>query len=153
VNRLPILLLALSLAMTGCSALPWLTPPPGEQLVRDLAMQRQAWTDKGIDDYRFVVRLGCLCPPEIAGPFEITVVNGVATAVSREGRPVDPAGLPGLPLTIEAVFDVTQRHVGAPRLDVQFDPAWSFPADVSVDPIAEAVDDEFAIMILVFEPS
>jgi hypothetical protein len=150
--RHSILLLAFSVAVSGCSALPGPAPGPREELARELARQREAWMARGVDDYRFVIRHGCFCPPEISGPFSVTVVDGVPTTVTWEGQVVDPARVPRLPLTIEGVFDVAQRSLGASRIEVQFDPVWAFPADVSVDPSAEMVDEEFGIMIQLFEP-
>jgi len=139
-------------ALAACSLLPLPTPGPGGEVARVAAEQRSFWQGKGIASYTFSVSRPCFCPPEWSGPFEVTVVDGATTVVTYEGAPAAAANVEHIPKTIEAVFDLLIANA-ATTVEVTYDPIFGFPASISVDPLVNAIDDEFDITISDFQPS
>lgn len=136
---------ALPLVLAGCSMLEFLSPDPATESQRRLAAAAELWERAGIDDYRFTIVRGCFCPAD--GPSDVTVRDGVVTEVRRGGVPIDPAELPGVPLTIPAVFDLLRGLRPEAEFVATYDPETGVPTDVSVDPIPNAIDDEFGLTI------
>ena len=132
-------------ALAACSLVPLPTPGPGGEVARVAAEQRSFWRSQGIASYTFGVTRTCFCPPEWSGPFEVTVVM-------YQGAPAPGANVEHIPKTIEAVFDLLIANV-ATKVDVTYDPIFGFPASISVDPLVNAIDDEFGITITSFDPT
>jgi len=139
-------------AFAACSLLPLPTAGPGGEVARVAAEQRSFWRDQGFASYTFSVSRPCFCPPEWSGPFEVTVVDGATTVVTYQDVPAPAANIEQIPKTIEAVFDLLIANA-ATTVDVTFDPLFGFPASFSVDPIVNAIDDEFGITITNFDPT
>ena len=139
-------------ALAACSLLPLPTPGPGGEVARVAAEQRSFWRSQGIASYTFGVTRTCFCPPEWSGPFEVTVVDGATTVVMYQGAPAPGANVEHIPKTIEAVFDLLIANA-ATTVDVTYDPVFGFPASYSLDPIVNAIDDEFGITITSFDPT
>jgi hypothetical protein len=139
-------------ALAACSLLPLPTPGPGGEVARVAAEQRSFWRSQGIASYTFSVTRSCFCPPEWSGPFEATVVDGATTLVTYLGAPAPAANIEFIPKTIEAVFDLLIANA-ATTVDVTYDPIFGFPASFSVDPIVNAIDDEFGITVANFDPT
>lgn len=145
--------LTLALVTAACSFLPGMTPDRRTELQREVAGHAARWELAGIDSYSFTITRACFCPPEFSGPFRVTVESGAVTAVTYEGQPVAGNTVAGVPLTIDAVF-VTLLSLGPEAsLTGTWDDTRGYPTDVSVDPIPNAVDDEFTIRIEDFEPA
>jgi hypothetical protein len=138
-------------ALAACSLLPLPTPGPGGEVARVAAQQRSFWRGKGIASYTFNVSRPCFCPPEWSGPFEVTVVDGATTVVTYQGAPAPAANVEHVPKTIEAVFDLLIANA-ATTVDVTYDSTFGFPDAFSVDPIKNAIDDEFSVTITNFQP-
>ncbi len=139
-------------ALAACSLLPLPTPGPGGEVARVAAEQHSFWRSQGIASYTFSVSRPCFCPPEWSGPFDVTVVDGATTGVTFQGFPAAAAFVEHIPTTIEAVFDLLIANA-ATTVDVTYDPIFGFPASYSVDPIVNAIDDEFSITITNFGPT
>jgi hypothetical protein len=107
----------------------------------DLEDARRKWGRQGIDSYSFVVREICFCPLE--GPFRVTVIRDrVASVTDAEtGAPATPRS--GVPLTVDALFAVVEDALEtADEVEVRYDPALGYPAEIAIDRIRQAVDDE-----------
>ena len=148
--RRPFAALLVIPALAACSLLPLPTPGPGGEVARVAAEQRSFWRSQGFASYTFSVSRPCFCPPEWSGPFEVTVVDGATTVVTYQGAPAPAANVEHIPKTIEAVFDLLIANA-ATTVDVTYDPIFGFPASMSVDPIVNAIDDEFGITITNFD--
>ncbi len=125
-------------------------PPPGDDAADRLREAKAVWDSAGLTDYRFVVTVHCECPPEVAGPFEITVRNGKFWSAGWQGgeTPADPE-----PITIEDAFDVIATAIAAgTEVLVSYDPTYGHPLDVVIDPAAVAVDGGLAFSITAFTP-
>ena len=138
-------LTAVSLIALACS----ISGPDGEDdpLAR-LADAVEAWEASGISNYELAMRRTCgECLPASALAVVVTVSAG-ETSVSRatNGEPVEaPAGI--YP-DVEGLFDLIEDMVLAGAdVDVDYDGDLGFPRSISVDPVPDAVDDEFGYVI------
>lgn len=146
-----IILLGLVGLLAGCSLIPGASLGPREERLQDLAEHQAAWIAKGVDDYSFSVERSCFCPPD--GPYDVTVVNGVVTNVTRAGKPVRPDEARLVPKTVPELFAIVAAQVDAAKLTVGWDPAFGFPASISADPVANMADEEFGIVVTNFRPA
>lgn len=147
------LLAIVAVLVAGCDLIGLATPDPDANLARRVEAGLVRWRDAGVDDYAFTVRFGCFCPPEVTGPFRVTVVDGSAVDVRTEdGRQVAAADLMA-PTTIDGVFERATRALGGDKADIELDPAWGFPVRISADPIEDAVDDEWGLEVTDFRPA
>lgn len=110
--------------------------------VRELKKARAAWRGLGIRDYRMTVRRGCFC----IGPFQnrITVRDGKPAGLSG-GLWYGPRTVPGM---FKIIDEAIVRRVA--DIDVRYDNRLGYPAEVSIDYIALAVDDEITYRITSF---
>ncbi len=125
-------------------------PHPNDHAAAQLREARAAWDAAGLTDYRFVLTVHCECPPEVAGPFEITVRNGEFWSGWWQGgdTPADPE-----PITIADAFDVIAAAINAgTEVQVTYDAEYGHPLDVVIDPAAVAVDGGLAFSITKLTP-
>jgi hypothetical protein len=110
------------------------------------------WLDAGIDDYEYVLRLSCFCPPEITQPGRVRVRDGTIDSVEDpdDGTPLDPADY----LTLPELFGVVQQAIDAEAyaLAVTYDATRGFPASVQVDFDELVADDELEYTATEFVP-
>lgn len=114
---------------------------------------RQAWRAQRTDTYTFTYVRSCECLPETAGPFGVTVREGVVTDVVYQGNPVDPASQPFY--TIEALFDLIRAasEREADRIDVEYHPEYGYPTEIYIDYERNTADEEDIISVTAFEQS
>lgn len=148
--RKPLLLIGLTALLAACSLLPGASPRPPDALGA-LAQHQAQWQAKGLNDYTFTITPQCFCP--FSDPLDVTVAGGVATRITKAGQPVAPREVEGLPKTVPELFAVLSARAGAAKLSVEWDPTFGFPASIQVDPIANAIDDEFGYLITNFRPA
>lgn len=149
-TRPPILLLGLTAILAACSLFPGASSPPRGAL-EALAAHQAQWTSKGLDDYTLTITRQCFCP--FTDPLQVTVVDGVATAITNVGQAVQPREADGLPKTVPELFAVVAAQAGAAKVTVEWDPAFGFPTSIQVDSIANAIDDEFGYLVTDFRPA
>jgi hypothetical protein len=104
---------------------------------------REQWESQGIDSYAITVREICFCPRERGGPFRITVRDGrvVSAEYLGEGTGIEPHA--NFPRTVDDLFATARAAMReADAVEVRYDPTYSFPSDIRVDRIANAIDDE-----------
>lgn len=132
-------LLALACSVSG---------PDEENALAGLAEAIQAWQASGISDYQLAMRRTCgECLPTSALAVVVTVSGGVKT-VSRatNGEPVEaPAEI--YP-DVEGLFDlIEEMALAGADVEAEYDDELGFPRSISVDPVPDAVDDEFGYVI------
>ena len=106
------------------------------------------WKSQALTSYRFDYSRNCFCP-DSGTVYVVRVQNGAVTTVTEKatGTPVDAKDLSSFP-TIDAIFiTIDKADHEAASLSVTYDAAMGFPTAVSIDWIAEAVDDEVSMTI------
>ncbi|MEO7664038.1 MAG: DUF6174 domain-containing protein [Candidatus Limnocylindrales bacterium] len=141
---LGILLLVTAFLTAGCALLPGASPPSE---LSEVQRHAATWAAKGPASYSMTVQRSCFCPPESSGPFTVVVRDGAVASVTFDGKPIAVGGLRGVPITIPAVFDLLAAQPKTAKVSIGWDEQLGFPLSFSVDPIPNAVDDEFAITV------
>ena len=143
-----IILLLLALTLAACSA-------GGTELSRN----QSKWRNANITHYRFQLSLGCFCLFRSQMPMTVEVKDGkvVSTVdVNGEAFPLDdPMSEFVLKYTtIDRIFSELDSDSvrEADKLTVSYDPTYGFPAEVAIDYIELAADDELYLTISAFEP-
>lgn len=163
-----LLLLALTFILAACSALPFNrpggqesgTPPDVTPVVPEgeLGENQAKWKNAGVQSYRFKLHIGCFCAFRDRMPLTIEVRDGQVTSMTySDGTPV-PAGDPGREMferfaTIERIFTELRSgpSAAAELVRTTYDPTYGFPADLYIDPLQQAADDEFSVQVSEFE--
>ena len=121
----------------------------------ELEQNRDKWSQAGITHYRFQLSVGCFCAFRDLMPLTVEVKDGVIVSISdSRGDPVPAEQLEFFDQynTLERLFDYTaQAQKDADEVTVTYDTTYGFPAQVSIDNIKEAVDDELGLSVLNFE--
>ncbi|HNP73356.1 MAG TPA: DUF6174 domain-containing protein [Kouleothrix sp.] len=124
------------------------------QLGGQLQRYRARWAARVPAAYRYTLRVGCFCPPEVTQPVEVTVRDAAVIALvgASSRQPVRGAQLDEA-APIEQLFVLIQRAIdqGADRVDVQYDPEFGYPRAIAIDYMRDASDDEVTYTIEKFE--
>ena len=143
-----IVLLMLALILAACSA----------GSTTDFDKNLAKWNDANISHYRYQLFIGCFCPFAGDMPLIIEVKDGEVVSMTRsDGTPIsqtDPSyGVYESYATIDRVFlKLEADQTGeADEVIVTFDSTYGFPANVAVDNIKEAIDDEISYQVSSFE--
>ena len=116
------------------------------------------WEAQNIGHYQFTVAVSCFCP---FANVEVTyeVLNGEVVNQSVQtssDNPVDEAQVSDFYQsynTIEKVFDYVGDAINkADETNIEYDPTYGFPTNITVDWIKLAVDDEMYLTLSNFEP-
>ena len=150
--RRQLVLLFTTLAVAACATITVGTPGPTGAVAERAAAQRLVWDAQHIRTYTFTIERQCFCPPDFGGPFEVTVVEGAPTLVTFQGGVALADRVQDLPKTMEAVFNVVFQNAATEPL-VVYDDRFGFPLRIGVDPIPNAIDDEFTIVVSNFRPA
>ena len=121
-----------------------------EEILEELEQQREIWAEEGISDYTMTVEIGCFCPPEQQGPFEVTVVDGKLDDVMMGGETADPSNRDFF--TVTGLFSTIEEHADADEIDITYSPS-GYPTTIDVDPSREIVDEEFRIDVRTLTPN
>lgn len=137
--------IAVLLLLAACSSSP---TGPSRHWLRDLDAARERWQASGITDYSFTYRKSCFCPPLLV---RVNVRDGQITAIFDQNAdtafvaPFDDYTMTGLFNDIEQVIDN-----GPHRFTADYDDNNGRVVSMSADPIANAVDDEWAFSVSEF---
>lgn len=144
-KRFGICLVLLAIAISACS------PRAGSELARN----RDKWLAAGVTHYRFQMSVLCFCPFSQQMPLAIEVLDGrVVSMAYKDGTPVPESERANFSAyaTIDGLFASTEDALQrADQIDVKYDPVYGFPAQVQIDFIKNAVDDEMALSASGFE--
>ena len=141
-------LLILALIMVACSG-------GGSDFERN----QKTWRDAGITHYRFELSIGCFCPFRDKMPLTVEVRDGQIVAMAAaDGTLVLDTDLNysffAPYSTVDQLFTKLDQalHGGADSVTVTYDPTYGFPAEIQIDPIKNAMDDELYLSATKFEP-
>ena len=125
----------------------------------ELSLNQDKWQDAGINHYRFELTVGCFCPFRSQMPLTVEVQGGeVVSMVDVNGDAVlttDPMSEFILKyVTIDRIFTELESDSvqEADKLTVTYDSTYGYPAEVAIDFIERAMDDELYISVSAFEP-
>jgi hypothetical protein len=138
-------LTAISLLALGCSVT---GPDDEENGLAGLTEAVQAWQASGISDYELAMRRTCgECLPVDALAVVVTVSGGEkAVSLASNGEPV--AAQPRTYPDVDGLFDLIEDFaLAGAHVEVDYDDELGFPRSISVDPVPDAVDDEFGYVI------
>jgi hypothetical protein len=120
----------------------------------DLARNREKWRQAGLSHYRYTLFIGCFCPFGDKLPLTVEVRDGDAVAMTySDGTQIEP-GDPSNEFfsryaTIDRIFAELEADLGgrADEVTASYDPAYGYPAQVDIDHIKEATDDEMGLTV------
>ncbi len=115
-----------------------------QAILTELEKQRALWAENGDNTYTMVVEIGCFCPEEYRGPFEVTVVDGNIESVTMNDQDVDPADRSFL--TVEGLFSTIEDYAHSDEITVTYEPA-GYPSTIDIDPDFNIVDEELFIEV------
>ncbi len=125
----------------------------GGKAAGELEAAEERWMKAGISDYNLVVGYACFCPPEVRGPFEVTVENGEVVEIRFDGAAIEPQ--PGITpvevFTVEGLFAEIRSSLDADEITVSYDERGN-PTLIDIDRIANAIDDELTITAVLTTP-
>ncbi|HJU87581.1 MAG TPA: DUF6174 domain-containing protein [Gemmatimonadota bacterium] len=136
---------AVFLLILGCSVS---GPDDEENGLAGLTEAIEAWQASGISDYELAMRRTCgECLPVDALAVVVTVSGGEKTvSLASNGQPV--AAPPPTYPDVDGLFGLIEDFVLAGAdVAVDYDDDLGFPRSISVDPVPDAVDDEFGYVI------
>ena len=125
----------------------------------ELSRNQSKWQDADIAHYRFQLGVGCFCPVGGIMPLTVEVMDReIVSIVDFNGNDypsTDPMSELILKyVTIDRLFlELGSEPVqDADSLTVSYDPTYGFPAEVAIDYIELAADDELYLSVSGFEP-
>lgn len=142
-----ILLSTFAILLTACSALP----------TSEFDQNLSKWQDANISNYQYDLVIGCFCPFYQDMPLTIEVRNGDVISIARaDGTLVDSSD-PSYEYyikyaSLDRLFtELKTEMTEAEEVVVTYDPQYGFPADISIDVIKLAMDDELSLQVTNFE--
>jgi len=142
-----ILLLLLALVLAACST-------GGSEL----SLNQDKWQDANADHYRFELTVGCFCPFRSLMPVTVEVQNGeIVSMIDVNGETLsitDPMNEFIVKYaTIERLFSELESDSvrEADKLTVTYDPTYGYPAQIDIDFIERAMDDELHLTVSALE--
>lgn len=134
------------LALAAASACSVLSPDDGAQ--HELDTNRERWEDAAVEHQQYTLQqtVMCFCP-NAGDAHEVRVTGDSITAVTNlaSGDSLPPEQWQ-LFRTVDELFDMVQRGIDeADSFDVTYHPIHGYPATISIDYLANAVDDEIAV--------
>ena len=143
-----IILLLLALVLAACSA----------GATTDYEKNLAKWNDANISHYRYSLFIGCFCAFRDQMPLTIEVKDGEVVSMTRSDGTAVNSTDPSYDIfesyaTIDRVFlKLEADQTGdADEVTVTFDSTYAYPANVAVDNIKEAIDDEISYQVSEFE--
>lgn len=125
----------------------------------ELSLNQTKWQEANINHYRFQLGVSCFCPVGGLMPMTVEVLDGEVVSITDVNGEVFPATDPFSEFilkyaTIDRLFAElgTKEVQEADALSVTYDATYGFPADVTIDFMELAADDELYLSVAAFEP-
>lgn len=143
-----IVLLLLAFILAACST----------ETKTDFDKNLAKWNDANISHYRYSLFIGCFCAFRDQMPLTIEVKDGEVVSMTRSDGTAVASTDPSYDIfesyaTIDRVFlKLEADQTGdADEVTVTYDSTYGFPANVAVDNIKAAMDDEISYQVSGFE--
>jgi hypothetical protein len=120
---------------------------------KSILKNQTLWESAGIENYEFVYRRICFCPPEISTPVSIEVRDGEVWSVAyRDSEvhldPPDTTAFPTIPNLFVTLLNADE--VGAHKMTFAFDPEFGFLLTADIDYKANTIDEKQAFRVTEF---
>jgi len=143
-----LILLTLIVILTACSSLG----------TSEFARNKTKWEGAKITHYRYNLSIGCFCAFRDDMPLTIEVKDGKTVSITNAKGAVVDSSNPSAELyvpysTVDGVFVKLEDDLAADpdQITVDYDPTNGYPAQVYIDYISAAADDEISYEITNFE--
>jgi hypothetical protein len=140
-------------------ARPSSTTAPGldrAEAIAEIEAALATWQAAGIDDYSYTIERHCLCPAELHARVFVEAGEVATVELLAEGGDTEFARermrmtMGEVLAELLAILRAGDEEPGP--IELVFDPDLGFPTEVDVDPIRDAIDDEFGFSIVDFVP-
>ncbi|MBD1911715.1 MULTISPECIES: DUF6174 domain-containing protein [unclassified Leptolyngbya] len=153
------LLLAPALAQAPSRTQVQIGPSETSQVInrasRDIRAQQRLWTGQRLRDYRYVLEVSCFCAEEVRQPVVIEVRDGIPTSYTYEstGQPANPTYFENYS-TVPKLFNLVRAALyrNPNSLNVQFNPEFGYPTQITIDYSAMMADEEIYLTIRDLQP-
>ncbi|MFN6566189.1 DUF6174 domain-containing protein [Dendronalium sp. ChiSLP03b] len=113
--------------------------PTNNSSFRQLKINQRLWNRQKITNYRYTLTNQCFCVPEVRGPLNIEVRNGVTTSITlaQTGQPVNPE-LVSSYTTIPKLFNLISNTInsGESQLSVTYNRKLGYPTQINIGNLA-----------------
>ena len=118
--------------------------------------QQGKWQDANVSHYRYNLFVGCFCVFSQDMPLVIEVKDAEVVSMEyQNGNEIDASSreLFEKYATIDRIFSELAKDINgeADEVIVTYDPTYGFPAEINIDFIKDAIDDELALTVSNFE--
>ncbi|MDX1498860.1 MAG: DUF6174 domain-containing protein [Woeseiaceae bacterium] len=124
-------------------------------LEAEFERQAEFWAARRPRAFRYVVERSCFCAPDYRQPYVVREegdVHSVAFASPLAPESREYRGTPPEPELIGNLFDLVRRALAeADAVDVSYDPAFGFPASITIDWSYDLADEEQYFSVRDFE--
>jgi len=122
----------------------------------ELERNQQKWQDSGISHYRFSLFIGCFCVFSQDMPLNIEVQDGKVVSMEYQSGKAIEEGHRELFRryeTIDQIFSELEKDINGEADDVvvAYESKYGYPAQVNIDFVKNATDDEVTLNISAFE--
>lgn len=122
----------------------------------EIERNQEKWQAANVSHYRYNLFLGCFCVFSQDMPLVIEVKDGEVVSMEyQNGNEIDATSreLFEKYATIDRIFSELEKDVNgeADEVVVTYDPTYGFPAEINIDFIKDAIDDELGLTVSNFE--
>lgn len=108
----------------------WTLDPPDDRILGSISDARRLWNGQSIRTYTWSIKIACDCFHD-GRRYDITITQGDLVVRSR-GKVVPLVDLEGVPLTVNAFFDLATGWAVAGETKVAFDRERGYPTHAEV---------------------
>ncbi len=121
--------------------------------MQEVVDNKALWSAAGIDDYEFVYRRICFCPPQFTTPTLIEVRDGAVWSAEYQDSeihldPPDTTTYSTIPALFDVLIDAYERN--AVKVTVAYSAKLGYPENVAIDYAANIADEEQAFTVKEF---
>lgn len=122
----------------------------------EIERNKEKWQDANVSHYRYNLFVGCFCVFSQDMPLVIEVKDAEVVSMEyQNGNEIDASSreLFEKYATIDRIFSELAKDINgeADEVIVTYDPTYGFPAEINIDFIKDAIDDELALTVSNFE--
>jgi hypothetical protein len=122
----------------------------------EIERNQEKWQAANVSHYRYNLFVGCFCVFSQDMPLVIEVKDGEVVSMEYQNENEIDATSRELfekYATIDRIFSELEKDINgeADEVVVTYDPTYGFPAEINIDFIKDAIDDELGLTVSNFE--